>query len=58
MKDEVALKTLYEMIDHCTQERETPIAQRVVNHYCAERGPMENLDSVHKLGNMMWIMLS
>jgi hypothetical protein len=31
MKDETALNTLYDMIDHCTQGRETPIAQRVVN---------------------------
>jgi hypothetical protein len=31
MKDEIALNALCEMIDHCAQEREMPIAQRVVN---------------------------
>jgi hypothetical protein len=31
MKDETALSMLYDMIDHCTQGRKTPIAQRVVN---------------------------
>jgi hypothetical protein len=31
MKDEIMLNALYEMIYHCTQERETPITQRVVN---------------------------
>jgi hypothetical protein len=32
MKDETALKTLYEIIYHCTQERKTSITQRVVKH--------------------------
>jgi hypothetical protein len=31
MKDEIVLNTMYDMIDCCTQGRETPIAQRVVN---------------------------
>jgi hypothetical protein len=31
MKDETALSTLYDMIDHYTRGRETPIAQSVVN---------------------------
>jgi hypothetical protein len=31
IKDETTSNTLYEMIDHCTHERETPIVQRVVN---------------------------
>jgi hypothetical protein len=31
MKYETALNTLYEIMDHCTQDRETTIAQRVVN---------------------------
>jgi hypothetical protein len=31
MKHETKLSTLYDMIDHCTRGRETPIAQRVVN---------------------------
>jgi hypothetical protein len=31
MKDETMLRTLYDMIDHCTQGMETPITQRVVN---------------------------
>jgi hypothetical protein len=38
MKDETVLNALYEMIDHCTQEREIPIAQRVVNQVlCRKR---------------------
>jgi hypothetical protein len=31
MKDETALNTLYDMIDHCTRGRETPISQRMIN---------------------------
>jgi hypothetical protein len=31
MKDETTLSALCDMIDHCTQEREIPIAERVVN---------------------------
>jgi hypothetical protein len=31
MKDETTLNTLYDMIDHCTRGRETPISQRMIN---------------------------
>jgi hypothetical protein len=31
IKYENALNTIYEMIDQCTQDRETPITQSVVN---------------------------
>jgi hypothetical protein len=31
MKYEIALKKLYDMIDQCREEMETPITQRVVN---------------------------
>jgi hypothetical protein len=31
MKDETSLISLCEMTDHCVQDREFPIAQRVVN---------------------------
>jgi hypothetical protein len=31
IKDEVVLSTLYDMIDHCTRGRETPVAQKMVN---------------------------
>jgi hypothetical protein len=38
MKDETLLNALYEMIYHCMQEREIPIAQRVVNQVlCRKR---------------------
>jgi hypothetical protein len=38
MKDETALSTLYDMIDHCTRGRETPITQRMVNQVlCRKR---------------------
>jgi hypothetical protein len=37
MKDETKLNELCEMIDHCAQEREISIAQRVVNHVLCKK---------------------
>jgi hypothetical protein len=37
MKDETTLNGLCEMIDHCTQEREIPFAQRVVNQVLCKK---------------------
>jgi len=58
MKDETMLNELYEMIEHCAQQREIPIAQRVVNKVlCKKRTNEEFILSAqieeYDVGNFM-----
>jgi hypothetical protein len=57
IKVEVALSTLYDMINHCTRGRETPTTQRMVNQVLHMSEPMENYDLMRRLESMMWIIL-
>jgi hypothetical protein len=50
MKDETSLKTIYEMIYHCTQGRETPITQRVVNQVLHRKRTNEEFKFSEQIG--------